>query len=47
MLQEVMLALCQGFLKTLELFSLTLLGALPLGLLIAFGSMSRFFRCGI
>ena len=43
MLQEVMLALCQGFLKTLELFSLTLLGALPLGLLIAFGSMSRFF----
>lgn len=38
-----MLALCQGFLKTLELFSLTLLGALPLGLLIAFGSMSRFF----
>ena len=30
-----------GFLKTLELFALTLVGALPLGLVIAFGSMSR------
>lgn len=42
MFQEVMLALCQGFVKTLELFSLTLLGALPLGLLLSFGSMSKF-----
>lgn len=41
MLQEVLLSLCDGFLKTLELFGLTLLGALPLGLLICFGSMSR------
>ncbi len=31
-----------GFLQTLRLFVVTLLGALPLGLLIAFGSMSRF-----
>ncbi|MBR4309217.1 MAG: amino acid ABC transporter permease [Oscillospiraceae bacterium] len=41
MLQEVLLSLNDGFLKTLELFGLTLLGALPLGLLICFGSMSR------
>ena len=31
-----------GFLQTLRLFFVTLLGALPLGLVIAFGSMSRF-----
>lgn len=31
-----------GFLQTLRLFGVTLLGALPLGLVIAFGSMSRF-----
>ena len=31
-----------GFLQTLRLFSVTLIGALPLGLIIAFGSMSRF-----
>lgn len=31
-----------GFLQTLKLFFVTLLGALPLGLIIAFGSMSRF-----
>ncbi len=30
-----------GFLQTLKLFVVTLLGALPLGLVIAFGSMSR------
>ena len=42
MLQTVIPALCGGFLKTLEIFVLTLLGALPLGLIIAFGSMSRF-----
>ena len=35
-------ALNQGFLQTLRLFAVTLLGAIPLGLLIAFGSMSRF-----
>ena len=31
-----------GFLQTLKLFFVTLLGAVPLGLVIAFGSMSRF-----
>ncbi|MCD8054220.1 MAG: amino acid ABC transporter permease [Lachnospiraceae bacterium] len=31
-----------GFLQTLRLFFVTLIGALPLGLLISFGSMSRF-----
>ena len=31
-----------GFLQTLKLFFVTLVGALPLGLIIAFGSMSRF-----
>ena len=41
MMQEVMLALSSGFLVTIKLFVLTLLGSLPLGLLIAFTSMSR------
>ncbi len=31
-----------GFLQTLKLFIVTLIGALPLGLVISFGSMSRF-----
>lgn len=35
-------ALNSGFLQTLKLFGVTLLGALPLGLVISFGSMSRF-----
>ena len=35
-------ALNEGFLQTLKLFSVTLIGALPLGLIIAFGAMSRF-----
>lgn len=35
-------ALNTGFLQTLRLFAVTLLGALPLGLIISFGSMSRF-----
>ncbi|MBQ3447618.1 MAG: amino acid ABC transporter permease [Synergistaceae bacterium] len=34
-------ALNVGFLQTLKLFSLTLLGAFPLGLVIAFGSLSK------
>ena len=33
-------ALNEGFLQTLKLFTITLLGALPLGLVISFGSMS-------
>ena len=35
-------ALNIGFLQTLKLFASTLIGAIPLGLIIAFGSMSRF-----
>ena len=31
-----------GFLQTLKLFAVTLVGALPLGLIISFGSMSKF-----
>ncbi|MCC8017893.1 MAG: amino acid ABC transporter permease [Lachnospiraceae bacterium] len=31
-----------GFLQTLKLFLVTLVGAIPLGLVISFGSMSRF-----
>ena len=35
-------ALNSGFLQTLKLFAVTLLGAIPLGLIISFGSMSKF-----
>ena len=42
MFQTVLSSLSLGFLKSLEIFSLTLLGAIPLGLIIACGSMSRF-----
>ncbi len=42
MFQTVLASLNEGFLETLKLFSLTLLGAFPLGLIISFGSMSRF-----
>jgi polar amino acid transport system permease protein len=42
MFLEVVASLNQGFIKTLELFLLTLAGALPLGLIISFGSMSKF-----
>lgn len=38
---EVTMNLAKGFLTTLQIFGITLLGALPLGLLITFGSMSR------
>ena len=38
----VVSALNVGFLQTLKLFIVTLVGALPLGLVIAFGSMSHF-----
>jgi len=41
MFNEVMTQLTIGFGETLKLFILTLLGALPLGLVIAFGSMSK------
>lgn len=39
----VIRALNTGFLQTLKLFFVTLIGAFPLGLVIAFGSMSRFW----
>ena len=42
MLATVIGALNIGFFQTLKLFAVTLLGALPLGLVISFGSMSRF-----
>lgn len=38
----VVKALNVGFIQTLKLFFVTLIGSLPLGLVIAFGSMSRF-----
>ena len=38
----VIRSLNEGFGQTLRLFFVTLLGALPLGLVISFGSMSRF-----
>lgn len=41
MFLTVTLALMQGFLGTLKLFILTLVFALPLGLFISFGSMSK------
>ena len=42
MLATVLCALNVGFLQTLKLFAVTLLGAIPLGLVLSFGSMSRF-----
>ncbi len=39
---DVTLQLLEGFANTLAIFGITLLLALPLGLLIAFGSMSKF-----
>lgn len=42
MFATVIGALSEGFLQTLKLFVVTLIGALPLGLVISFGSMSRF-----
>ena len=35
-------ALNEGFLQTLKLFAVTLIGAVPLGLVVSFGSMSSF-----
>ena len=39
---SITLNLLDGFLSTLHLFGMTLLFALPLGLIISFGSMSKF-----
>ena len=38
---EVSIKLLEGFMVTLKLFALTLIFALPLGLIISFGSMSK------
>ena len=38
----VLHSLNEGFLQTLKLFLVTAVGAIPLGLIISFGSMSRF-----
>ena len=42
MFMNVTASLFEGFLVTLKIFALTLLFALPLGLVISFGSMSKF-----
>ncbi len=42
MFATVLGALNAGFIKTLSLFAVTLIGAIPLGLIISFGSMNRF-----
>lgn len=39
--QTMLLLLAQGFLLTLAIFALTLIGSLPLGLAVALGRMSR------
>ena len=39
---EIIKALCEGFGKTLLLFAIILLASLPLGLVISFGSRSKF-----
>lgn len=41
MFLTVLQSLSEGFLKALEIFALTLLGAIPLGLIVSLGSMSR------
>ena len=43
MTQHILSALNEGALVTLRLFALTLLGALPLGLVISLGAMTRFW----
>ena len=40
-LQIILLQLCNGMLTSLEIFALTLIFSLPLGLLITFGRMSK------
>jgi len=42
MVGNVLTDLFSGFLTTIELFALTLLGAIPFGLIISLGSMSKF-----
>ncbi len=42
MFGEILLYLTQGFLVTLKLFIITLVGAIPLGMLICLGAVSKF-----
>ena len=42
MFNEVTLSLFDGFVVTVKIFALTLLFALPIGLIMSFGSMSKF-----
>lgn len=42
MFTQVTQSLFEGFITTLELFCVTLVASLPLGLIISFGSMSKF-----
>ena len=42
MFQTVVTSLAYGFVKSMEIFALTLVGAIPLGLIISLGSMSKF-----
>ncbi len=44
--QTVISALNEGFLQTLKLFFVTLVGSIPLGLIICFGSMNRWAPLG-
>ena len=46
MFQTVISALNEGFVQTLKLFVVTLVGSIPLGLVICFGSMSRWAPLG-
>ena len=41
MFTQVTMSLLEGFFMTLKIFALTLALALPLGLIISFGSMSK------
>ena len=47
MFQTVISALNEGFVQTLRLFVVTLVGSIPLGLVICFGSMSRWAPLGL
>ena len=44
--QTVLFALNEGFVATLKLFVVTLVGSIPLGLIICFGSMNRWAPLG-
>ncbi len=47
MFQTVISALNEGFVQTLRLFVVTLVGSIPLGLIVCFGSMNRWAPLGV